>query len=108
MHVLPHLNFAIPTVQLAPVVLAAQEAAAAEEAGGALGDAAGTALAAWRAVDAAAACSRELAHVWRLDPRQREPPGERQGERRGAFGGASPPAKLQQLLRELQQHRARL
>lgn len=110
--VLPHLNFSIPAAQLAPVVRAAQEAAAAEEAGGALGDAAGAALAAWRALDAEAAGSSELLHVWRLDPRQRE--RRRQQEQQqgpgggGGFGGAVPPAKLQQLLRELRQPQAKL
>lgn len=102
--VLPHLNFAIPAAQLAPVVAAAQAAAAA----GPAGDAA--ALAVWRAVDEAAMASAELQQVWHLDsqrPKQQqqhpEPGGGGSASGGSAFGGARPPARLQRLLGELQQ-----
>lgn len=101
--VLPHLNFCVPVAQLAPVVAAAQVAAAA----GPAGDAA--ALAAWRAIDEAALASAELQQAWHLDSqRPKQPPPQTQQPVPGMFGGARPPAHLRQLLEELQQQRAKL
>jgi hypothetical protein len=100
--VLPHINFCIAAAQLRPVVAAAHAAAAAGD-----GDGRAAAVAAWQAIDAWAAADEEMRAVWQLGRSgegQQAGPGERQAE----FGGARPPARMRQLLEELQQQRSKL
>lgn len=97
--VLPHINFGIAAAQLRPVVAAAQAAAAAVDK-----DAAGSAaVAAWQTIDAKAAADESMRAVWQLG----RPLSDRQAgpgdEGQAAFGGAPTPARMQQLLKELQQ-----
>lgn len=94
--ILPHINFSIPAAQLRPVVAAAAPGA----------QSAAAALAAWQALDAETAASAEFQQVWRLGRHQRRPAEQEQAGRQhpeaGALGGARPPAKMQQLLEQLQ------